>query len=68
MKVDVLTEESWVAETDYEIQRDKPMPSRNHSYIQSRLNIALGQHYLDKFDFFSELNLSPPGVKPSVPD
>lgn len=53
--------------SDYELERDKPMPSRNHSIIQSRLNIALGK-YLDQFEILPELNLAPPGVRPSVPD
>lgn len=55
------------AVSDYETERNKPMPSRNHSFIQSRLNIALGK-YLDQFEILPELNLAPPGVKPSVPD
>jgi Uma2 family endonuclease len=69
IKDDVFIEQSPAIEyNDYETERNKPMPSRNHSFIQSRLNFALSKHYLDKYDFFSELNLSPPGVKASVPD
>jgi Uma2 family endonuclease len=52
---------------DYETERSKPMPSLNHSIIQSRLNIALGR-YANQFEILPELNLAPPGVKPSVPD
>lgn len=53
---------------DYEIERNKPMPSKNHSYIQLRLGAALLNAYEDRFNFLSELDLAPPGVKPSVPD
>jgi Uma2 family endonuclease len=53
---------------DYTIQRDKPMPSRNHGIIQLRLGAALLRHYDDKYNLMSEIDLSPIGVKPSVPD
>ncbi|MEM6963475.1 MAG: Uma2 family endonuclease [Bacteroidota bacterium] len=53
---------------EYEIERNKPMPSRNHSIIQSRLNIALGKKYDDRYEFMTEVNLTLPNVKPSVPD
>lgn len=55
-------------ELDYETERNKPMPSRNHSIIQLRLGAALINHYDDQFNFMGELNLAPPNVKPSVPD
>jgi Uma2 family endonuclease len=55
-------------EEDYETERDKPVPSRNHGIIQSRLNVALGKRYLDRFELISEVKVAPPGVKPSVPD
>ena len=42
--------------SDYEIERGKPMPSKNHSYIQSNLIIALAG-YRKKFDFLSEISL-----------
>lgn len=54
--------------TDYEIERHKPLPSKNHAYIQLRLGAALVKHYDAQFNFMSELDLAPPGVKPSVPD
>lgn len=55
-------------ETDYEIERNKPMPSRNHGIIQARLIAALINHFLDRYELISEVDVAPPGVKPSVPD
>ncbi len=52
----------------YQRERHKPIPSRNHSAIQSRLIIALGKKYDTKYEFFSELSLNLPDVKPAVPD
>lgn len=52
----------------YQIERNKPMPSKNHSAIQSRLIIALGKKYDEKYEFYSELSLAMPDVKPAVPD
>ncbi len=52
----------------YQIERNKPMPSKNHSAIQSRLVIALGKKYDKKYEFYSELSLTLPDVKPAVPD
>ena len=55
-------------EEDYETERDKPIPSKNHSIIQFRLSIVLGKHYLGQFEFMPEVKVAPPGIKPSVPD
>jgi Uma2 family endonuclease len=44
-------------ETDYEIERGKPMPSKNHGKIQARLTRALLNKYLDKYDVESEVSL-----------
>lgn len=41
--------------SDYEAERGKPMPSRNHAYVQARLIVAL-YHY-EAFTVFSELTL-----------
>ncbi len=53
---------------DYTIQRDKPMPSRNHGIIQARLSGVLFKYYDSEFNLMSEVELAPPGIKPSVPD
>lgn len=68
-----LQDESLAADTyealeaKYKNERNKPMPSKNHGIIQSRLNIALGK-YLSEFEFITELSLTLPDVKSSVPD
>ncbi len=54
--------------SQYEIERGKPMPSKNHGIIQSRLNIALGKAYADQYEFIVELKFAPVGLKPAVPD
>ncbi|HFA51362.1 MAG TPA: Uma2 family endonuclease [Bacteroidetes bacterium] len=64
----VGTTEEASYEPDYETERNKPMPSKNHGIIQSRLIIALGVSYLDQYEFISEVKLALPGVKPSIPD
>lgn len=51
----------------YEIERNKPMPSRNHSRIQSNLIWLLQSFYRNKFDIHSELSLDL-SEWPSVPD
>ncbi len=55
-----------VAVSDYEIERGKPMPSLNHSAIQSNLIMELSP-WRKKFRITSELNLDL-SEWPSVPD
>lgn len=43
--------------TDYEIERGKPMPSKNHNRIQAMLTFLFIQKYLDKFDVLTEADL-----------
>jgi Uma2 family endonuclease len=52
--------------SDYEIERNKPMPSLNHSAIQSNLIMELAP-YRDRFRIASELSLELANW-PSVPD
>jgi Uma2 family endonuclease len=52
--------------SDYEIERGKPMPSRNHSRIQKRL-LRLLEQFEPVFEAFPELSLELEGDK-SVPD
>lgn len=54
-------------QSEYEIERGKPMPSRLHAVVQKRLTIYLGTHYDGKFEFLPELSLDTPGQK-STPD
>lgn len=55
------------APTAYEIERNKPIPSLNHSLIQANLIIQLGILYKNKYRVASELSLDLSDW-PSVPD
>ncbi len=55
-------------EEDYETQRDKPMPSLDHSLIQTQLSFILKRDYNAQFSFPSELDLdiAPKGATPDL--
>lgn len=42
----------------YEIERGKPMPSRNHSIVQSNIAVAIVSKYKDRYSVLTELSLS----------
>jgi Uma2 family endonuclease len=44
-------------QTIYEIERNKPMPSKNHGKIQSRIVFGLMSRYQNVYSFISELSL-----------
>ena len=52
----------------YEIERGKPMPSKNHGFIQSRLSMIIGYRYLNTYNLYSELDIIMPEKPDSVPD
>ncbi|MDX2134598.1 MAG: Uma2 family endonuclease [Saprospiraceae bacterium] len=52
---------------DYEVERNKPLPSLNHALVQSRLIVALSVRYADRYNIASELSLDLFDW-PSVPD
>jgi Uma2 family endonuclease len=54
--------------SEYEIERGKPMPSKNHSLLQSNLMGLLWSKYRNEFSIMPELSLALPGVQPMVPD
>lgn len=54
-------------QSDYEIERGKPIPSLLHAVVQMRLIMYLGNHYEKEFNLFPELTLDTPGQK-STPD
>jgi Uma2 family endonuclease len=54
--------------TEYELERNKPMPSFNHAYVQTKLLIALGNHFPDRFTLLSEVNLAMDDNQIAVPD
>jgi Uma2 family endonuclease len=55
------------AEIQYELERNKPMPSLNHARIQASLVWLLTTAYRKEYDILSELTIDFP-VKPAVPD
>ena len=54
-------------EIQYELERNKPMPSLNHARIQASLVWLLTTNYRKEYDILSELTIDFP-VKPAVPD
>lgn len=52
--------------SDYEKERGKPMPSRNHAFVQGRLIAAFLRH--PEFTVLPELTLGFPGRTPLTPD
>ena len=55
-----------VALSEYELERGKPVPSRNHSLVQSYMTVAL-MRYDDKLSILPEFSLELDG-RPFVPD
>lgn len=49
--------EDVIIKSDYEIERRKPIPSRNHAIIQSRIIKMLYKNYEEEFEAVSELSL-----------
>ncbi|MCU0446108.1 MAG: Uma2 family endonuclease [Microscillaceae bacterium] len=52
----------------YELERGKPMPSLNHSILQSNLIFELKSNYRNKYTIASELSLEMPQKPDTVPD
>ncbi len=63
----VLELDAPVALSDYEIERGKPMPDRNHAIIQSNLIFSLRVTTKERFSVLSEVHLNMP-KKDRVPD
>ena len=56
-----LLGESVVAEKEisaYEIERNKPIPSKNHGYLQTRILSEIDHVYRKQFTIFSEIENS----------
>ncbi len=53
---------------EYEIERGKPMPSKNHATIQMTLGAALFNRYRNQYSILSELSLELPGQPATTPD
>lgn len=58
--------ETLIALSDYETERNKPMPSKNHSRVARRLNVLLTP-FEDKYDIMNEICIEF-DPKDSVPD
>ena len=54
-------------ETDYETERNKPMPSKNHGVIQNNLTGLFFMNYRKSYRFISEISIELDAWK-SVPD
>ena len=53
--------------SDYELERGKPVPSRNHSIVQLNVGFELKTRYREQFRFMSEINIDIAG-RVLVPD
>ena len=53
--------------SEYELERDKPMPSKNHAIVQTNLVILLGTKYQGKYRALSEVSIVV-STKEKVPD
>jgi Uma2 family endonuclease len=62
-----LQEPRSATEIQYELERNKPMPSLNHARLQARLVRQLANAYSEEYEIFSELTIDFP-VKPAIPD
>lgn len=56
-----------VVRSEYERERGKPMPRKNHSLLQLRIGAELLNHYSNEYNVHSELSLEAPNP-PTVPD
>ena len=53
--------------SDYEIERNKPMPNKLHGILQSEITFQLRLTYNDQFDFPTEVSLNTqPGSTPDI--
>lgn len=55
-----------ITESPYEIERGKPMPSKNHAFVQTRLIVAFATQFT-QYQVLSELSLQL-GASEKVPD
>ena len=69
--MEVIALEEDVLETvelsDYELDRNKPMPSKNHALVQSRFVGQLDANYSEQYNVLTEIKLDTP-PKDVVPD
>ena len=63
----MFTEQLTETLSEYELERDKPMPSKHHSIIQGNLSFLLRSKYGHSFRVLPEISLDLP-VRDRVPD
>ena len=68
LEKEIAEMEETLVQSEYEVERGKPMPSKNHSIIQRRLVVYLDTTYGDRFEIMPEINLDPPNTRDRVPD
>lgn len=54
--------------SQYEIERNKPMPSKNHSYIQKNILVEIDIKYRKQYTLLSEIDIIMPQKPNCVPD
>ncbi len=54
----VISEETNTGISDYETERNKPMPNRIHGKIELEIGFQLKLNYNEKFDFATEVTLN----------
>ncbi|MBC8110731.1 MAG: Uma2 family endonuclease [Verrucomicrobia bacterium] len=54
--------------SDYELERGKPVPSKNHSILQDNIGFELNIRYRKLYSFLPELSLVMPEKPDTVPD
>lgn len=63
----MYTEEIATTQNEYEIERDKPTPSKHHAFIQGNLIFYLRLKYGEIFSVLPEISLNLP-IRERVPD
>ncbi len=68
IKDDVISEGNPISyyESDYETERNKPMPNRLHGTLQGRITSQLYSRYGDRYEFPTEVSLAT--TPPKTPD
>ena len=56
-----------IALSEYELERGKPMPSKNHAIVQSNLLFSIRQHFGSLYQVLPEINLDLP-IRERIPD
>jgi Uma2 family endonuclease len=66
--VEIEPETEIVTLSDYELDRNKPMPSKNHAIVQSNIGFEVQLNYREIYRVMSEVKLDVRSGKDIVPD